>query len=115
MISFLNEIKFRNSPGCAQRFHRLRLGPAHGALSVGPEIVVPGEVKPAVGEVKGQFLGEIPAMGRRESGGGFRGNANLAGRPKCGLAREGDDIGDRRVPEEPPVKIGERRVGEKSD
>src|SRR5690606_30717094 len=57
------------------------------------EIVVPGQMQPAVDEVKRQFLGKAPPLPRRLGAGAIHADANLAGEVHVGIAGKGNDVG----------------------
>ena len=88
-------------------------GAAHQAFFPGLQIVVTGEVEPAMDDVKEEFGGE-GGLGAR-SGLAKRGidrNTDLARGAVGGVAFEGDNVGDGRVVEERGVEFGEDGVGE---
>ena len=91
------------------------LGAAHDALPGGGEVVVAGEVQPAVDEVEGELGREVAALAPGKGGGGVGGDADLAGGAERGVAGEGDDVGRGGVGEEVGVEAGERGVGQEDE
>ena len=91
-------------------------GAAHEAFFGGLQIVVTGQVEPAMDNVKEKFGGE-GGFGPR-SGLAKRGidrNADLTRGAVGGVAFEGDDVGDGRIVKKRAVELGERGIGEEDE
>ena len=101
--------------GGGEVLHRAGFGAAHEAFLRGLQIIVAGEMEPAVHEIKRKLGGKIAAVSLRVTGGGIGGNADLAGDAVGGIAFEGDDVGRRRVVEEIGVELRESGVGEENE
>ena len=97
-----------------QKLHGPCFGAAHCAFLGGLEVVVAGEVEPAVDEVQYEFGGEIPARADLADRGVNR-DADFAGGALCRVAFEGDDVGGSRVGEEVGVKLGEGGVSQENE
>jgi len=95
-----------------QQGQRPVLGSAHRPLLDRHQIVVTGEVQPAVHDVERELFRERAAVFPGVRGGGVGRHANLARETERGLAGEGDDIGRLRISEKIGVEPGEVRIGE---
>lgn len=101
--------------GGAEQGEGAVFGGALAAFFGGLEVVVAGEVEPAVDDVAEELFreGQVVAGGVGE--GGVHGDADVAGVVEGGIALEGDDIGRSRIVEKVGVEAGEGGVGEESD
>ena len=109
------ECETRHRFGGLEHFHRAGFGGAHEAFFGGLEVVVAGEVQPAVNHVKSQFFAEIAGMFLGVGGGGVGGNADLASDAERGLALEGDDVGCGWVVEKIGVELGQFGVAHEGE
>ena len=88
---------------------------SHRALLLRDQIIVAGEVEPAVHEVQRQFRAEIVAMLSGVRGSGVSGNTDLPGGSQIRISLEGDDVGGGRIVEKIGVQSCEFRVREDDD
>lgn len=108
-------MEFRSTIFVAENLHRTGFGAAHDALLLGLEIVVVGEVEPAMYDVECELRGKIVTVFFRVGRRGVGGDADLAGNASCGAALERDHVGRRRIRQEVGVQLRERGVSEKDD
>ncbi len=101
-----------NGVGLGEEFQGAGFRAAHETFFVRVQVVVAGEVEPAVDEVKGELGGKVVFMGLGVGGGGIGGDADFAGDVEVGLALESDDVGGGGVVEEIGVELGLLGIGE---
>ena len=109
------QAKFRHGICVVQQFHRASFSGTHATLLCRSQIVVAGEMQPAVHDVEHQLCGEIAAVLPRVSEGGVGRNADFTGESGDAIAFERDDVRRGRIVHEIGVNLGESAVGEKRD
>ena len=98
--------------GFGEEFQGAGFGAAHETFLVGVQIVVAGEVEPAVDEVEGELGGKVVFMDLGVNNGNISRNTDFAGDVEVGLALESDDVGGGGVVEEIGVELGLLGIGE---
>jgi len=98
--------KLRDGTCCLQNSHRAALGATHRAFFRRHQIVVAGEVQPAMDDVKRKFGAEVAAVFLRVGGGGVGRDADLAGDAVLRIALKRDHVGRGRILEKVVVQPG---------
>jgi hypothetical protein len=106
--------KRRQGPGAGQNFQRARFSPAHRAFLRRHQIIMPGEVQPAVHQIQRELAGEIAALGPGEVPCGVHGYTDFAAEILRGVARERDHVGGRRISEKLGVQLRQFRIAQEN-
>jgi len=114
------QLKDREESVLPEMAHRPGLGPAHAALLRGGQVVMAGEMQPAVDDVEGELRREPARSARSRTGLADRGVGRHADLPgHSGLVVPGvvesDDIRCGRIAQKPRMEPGERRVREEDN